>query len=163
MPFLYEKGEEQTYQYFCEGLQALSESPQFSEMPTWYLHCAQLIIHLHSVIEATSEPRCGIAGGEEKEENIFYVNLVAASMITCSVLHSSGRSCSLIFAENSDKVETNPLGCIACLILFWILPFRRAFNKYFTSKRWLYSVLDALANMLETLVLSKICWYRGYN
>jgi len=82
-------------------------------MPTWYLHCAQIIIHLHSVREATFQQRYVIAGGEKEEENIFYVNLVAASMIACSVLHSSVRSCSLILAENSGKAETNPLGCIS--------------------------------------------------
>lgn len=89
----------------------------FLEMPTWYLHSAQLIIDLHSVTEATFQWRCVIAAGEEKEKNIFYVNLIAANMISCSVLHGSVRSCSLILAGNSGKPETNPLGCTSWRLL----------------------------------------------
>lgn len=96
----------------------LSQKPlHFFEMPTWYLDSAQLIVHLHSAIEATFQQRCVIAGGEEKEENVFYVNLVAASMIACSVLPSSVRSCSLILAGNSDKPETDPRGCTSWRLL----------------------------------------------
>jgi len=57
--------------------------------------------------------RCMIAGGEGKEENILSVNLVAASMIACSVLSISVRTGSPVLAGNLFKPETHQLQCIS--------------------------------------------------
>lgn len=119
-----ERGERWKLAGVLWGFTSLPQSPLVFEMPAWYLHSAQLLIPLRSVTQAPFQQRCVIAGGGKKREaNVFSVSLVAASMITCSVLLGSLRSCSPILAGNSDKTRHQSTR----------MHFLKAFNVSFSS------------------------------
>lgn len=79
--------------------------------------------------------------GWRKEENILSVNLVAVSMIACSVLSISFRSGSPVLAVNLFKPQTHQLQCISWRLLVChpllccLFPFWRVFNKFSTSTK----------------------------